>query len=242
VSGEAQERVAILAPMPNELRPVVRTLGLRRSGERGGMPVYAGLVGDRSVVATQTGIGPALAEKATEELLQTTEVDRVLVVGIAGGLEGASAVGDLVVPEVAVDDATGERFRATAARGVTLRGVVRTGDESDYGLDDDDVARLRDEEGFTALDMETAAVARVCERHGVPWLAFRAISDMAGDSSAGPVVMTLVNPDGSPRVWAGIRFLVTHPHRIPQLLRLGRDAQAATAIAAEAAAAHLRGS
>jgi hypothetical protein len=89
--------------------------------------------------------------------------------------------------------------------------------------------------------METAAVARVCERNGIPWLAFRAISDMAGDESLGPVVMTLVNPDGSPRVWAGIRFLLTHPRRIRRFVRLGRDAQAATIAAAEAAAAHLRG-
>jgi nucleoside phosphorylase len=202
--------VAIIAPMPNELRPVVRMLGLRRTGERGGVPVYTGTVDGVEVVATRTGIGRALAEAVTEQLLQATDVDRVIVVGIAGGLEPLSAVGELIVPEVVVVDATGER------------------------------ARLRDE-GFTALDMETAAVARVCERNGIPWLAFRAISDMAGDESLGPVVMTLVNPDGSPRVWAGIRFLLTHPHRIRRFVRLGRDAQAATIAAAEAAAAHLRG-
>jgi adenosylhomocysteine nucleosidase len=232
--------VAIIAPMPDELRPVVRMLGLRRTGERGGVPVYTGTVDGVEVVATRTGIGRALAEAVTEQLLQATDVDRVIVVGIAGGLEPLSAVGELIVPEVVVDDATGERFRATPAGDVTPKGVLRTGDEADYGLDDGDVARLRDE-GFTALDMETAAVARVCERNGIPWLAFRAISDMAGDESLGPVVMTLVNPDGSPRVWAGIRFLLTHPHRIRRFVRLGRDAQAATIAAAEAAAAHLRG-
>lgn len=232
--------MAIIAPMPNELRPVVRMLGLRRTGERGGVPVYTGTVDGVEVVATRTGIGRALAEAVTEQLLQATDVDRVIVVGIAGGLEPLSAVGELIVPEVVVDDATGERFRATPAGDVTPKGVLRTGDEADYGLDDGDVARLRDE-GFTALDMETAAVARVCERNGIPWLAFRAISDMAGDESLGPVVMTLVNPDGSPRVWAGIRFLLTHPQRIRRFVRLGRDAQAATIAAAEAAAAHLRG-
>jgi adenosylhomocysteine nucleosidase len=239
VSGSSGARVAVMAPMPNELRPVVKLLGLRRTGERGRMPVYTGTVGGTEVVATRTGIGPALAEQAMEELLELTEVDRVVVVGIAGGLEPVSAVGDLIVAEAAVDEATGERFAATPEDGVTLHGVLRTGSEEDYGLDDGDIARLR-EEGFTALDMETAAVARVCARHGIPWLAFRAISDMAGDSSLGPVVMTLVNPDGSPRAWTGIRFLLAHPRRIPRFVRLGRDAQKATVVAAEAAAAHLR--
>jgi adenosylhomocysteine nucleosidase len=236
----AEHRVAIIAPMPNELRPVVKMLGLRRTGERGGTPVYTGTVDGTEVVATRTGIGPARAEAATEELLGMTDVDRVLVVGIAGGLESASAVGDLIVPEAVVDAATGERFRATPTPGVAVRGVIRMGGEDDYALDDGDVARLLDE-GFTALDMETAAVARVCERHGVPWLAFRAISDMAGDHSLGPVVMTLVDPEGKPRAGTALRFLLRHPHRIPRFVRLGRDAQAATLAAAKAAAANVRG-
>jgi adenosylhomocysteine nucleosidase len=233
-------RVAVIAPMPNELRPVVKLLGLQRTGECGGMPVYTGAVDGTEVVATRTGIGPARAESLTEELLRGTAVDRVLVVGIAGGLEPASAVGDLVVPEAVVDAATGERFAATPTGGVVPQGVIRMGGEDDYGLDDGDVARLL-EEGFTALDMETAAVARVCERHGVPWLAFRAISDLAGDGSLGPVVMTLVDGEGKPRAGAALRFLLLHPRRIPRFVRLGREAQAATVTAARAATAHLRG-
>ena len=227
-------RVAIIAPMPNELRPVVKMLDLQRTGEQGGMPVYTGSTGTTEVVATQTGIGPRLAQAATERLLASTTVDRVIVTGIAGGIEPVSAVGDLVIPADVVDGATGDRFRATPVGDVSPEGVIRTGDATDYELDDAEIARLRDA-GITALDMETAAIARVCHDRGVPWLAFRAISDMAGDESVGPVVMTLVNPDGSPRPWAAIRFLLTHPHRIPRMARLGRDANAAAVAAAKAA-------
>jgi adenosylhomocysteine nucleosidase len=234
-------RVAVIAPMPNELRPVVEMLGLRRTGERGGMPVYTGDVDGTEVVGTRTGIGPARAEEVTDRLLRETAVDRVVVAGIAGGLAPLSAVGDLIVPEEVVDAATGERFRATPVDGGTAQGVIRMGGPDDYGLTDGDVARLVGD-GFVALDMETAAVARACERHGVPWLAFRAISDMAGDSPLGPVVMSFVNPDGSPRAGPALRYMLTHPHRIPLLVRLGRDAKAATIAAAEAAAANVRGS
>src|SRR5262245_20309566 len=111
-------RVALIGPMPNELRPLVKMLGLQRTGEQGGMPVYAGTAAGTEVVATRTGIGPPLAEAATERLLQSTAVDRVIVAGIAGGLESMSAVGDLVVPEEVVDKATGDRFRATPVGGV----------------------------------------------------------------------------------------------------------------------------
>jgi hypothetical protein len=87
-----------------------------------------------------------------------------------------------------------------------------------------------------ALDMETAAVARICGERGIPWVAFRGISDMAGDAGVGGVVLTLVHPDGSPRVGAGLRFLLTHPRRIPRLVRLGKESAHAARIAARATA------
>ena len=231
---DGASRVAIIAPMPNELRPVVKMLGLGRSGDLDGAPLYEGDVGTTHVVATRTGIGPERAATATERLLATTAVDRVVVSGIAGGVEPLSSVGDLIVPEEVIDKATGDRFRATPVEGVALKGVIRTGDATEYELDEAEIARLRSD-GIAGLDMETAAIARVCQDRGVPWLAFRAISDMAGDPSVGPVVMTLVNPDGSPRPWAAIRFLVTHPGRIPRMVRLGREADAAARAAARAA-------
>jgi hypothetical protein len=52
--------------------------------------------------------------------------------------------------------------------------------------------------------------------------------------------MTLVDADGSPRAGAAVRYLLGHPHRIPHLVRLGRDARAATIAAAEAAVANVR--
>ncbi|MBW3664968.1 MAG: cytochrome P450 [Actinobacteria bacterium] len=233
------KRVAVIAPMKREMQPIIKMLELTRTGEQGGMPVYTGWAGDVEVVLTGTGVGPARATTATERLLSTTTVDRVIVSGIAGGLAPASRVLDMVVPEEVVDSATGERFRSTPFGGVTVSGVIHTGDGASYEFDDGDVERLV-AEAFTALDMETAAIARVCERHGVPWLAFRVVSDMAGDNSLGRDVMALVHEDGTPKLGAAIRYMLTHPRRIPLMLRVGRDAQAAAAAAARAAVANLK--
>jgi nucleoside phosphorylase len=230
------ERVLVFAPMPSEMRPVVKLLGLARTGEQGKLPVYTGRCGDAEVVLTGTGVGPALADAAAERMLAGSTFDRVIVCGIAGGLAPASVVGDLVVPEEVYDSATGERFRSTPIDGVTATGVIRMGGHDDYELSDEDVAGLV-AEGVTALDMETAAVARVCARHNVPWIAFRVISDMAGDASLGADVLELVDEFGKPKPWPSIRYLVTHPNRIPLMLRVGRDASAAARAAAKAAAA-----
>lgn len=231
---EPTDRVAVIAPMPNELRPVVKRLSLTRTGAQGDFPVYTGATGTTEIVATRTGIGPRLAEEATERLLGSTTVDRVVVTGIAGGIEPVTAVGDLVVPEEVVDGVTGERFRAAPPAGVTVKGIIRTGDGSDYGIGHAELARLRDA-GVVALDMETAAIARVCARHQVPWIAFRAISDMAGDESVGEVVMTLVHPDGRPHARKAAWFMLTHPWKLPRMARLGREANVAAVSAANAA-------
>jgi len=90
-------------------------------------------------------------------------------------------------------------------------------------------------DGVTALDMETAAVAAVCEARLVPWSVFRVISDMAGDTDDS--VLAMANPDGSANVPAVVRYLLPRPWRIFKLARLGRDAQAATNRAADAAIA-----
>jgi hypothetical protein len=64
---------------------------------------------------------------------------------------------------------------------------------------------------------------------------------MAGDPSIGPAVMEMVDGDGRIRPLPAVRFLVTHPHRIPRMLRLGRDASRAARTAAEAAVGALQG-
>ena len=232
------ERVLVFAPMPSEMRPVVKLLKLERSGDQGGLPIYTGRCGDTEVVLTGTGVGPPLANAAAERMLAGGTFDRVIVCGIAGGLAPASRVGDLVVPEQVFDGANGERFRATPVDGVTPKGVIRMGDGDDYEFSDDDVARLVDE-GVTALDMETAAIARVCERQGTPWIAFRVISDMAGDASLGADVLALVDEFGKPKAWPSIKYLLTHPKQIPLMMRVGRDASAAARGAAKATAAAL---
>jgi adenosylhomocysteine nucleosidase len=228
------ERVLIFAPMPSEMKPVVKLLQLKRTGAQGVLPVYTGECKDAEVTLTGTGVGPALAHSAAERMLADSTFDRVIVCGIAGGLAPASVVGDLVVPEEVYDGATGERFRSTPVAGVIPKGVIRMGDGDDYGFDDAEVSQLV-ADGVTALDMETAAVARVCDRYEIPWIAFRVISDMAGDGSLGTEVLGLVDEYGKPRAWPSIRYLFTHPKQIPLMLRVGRDASAAARAAAEAA-------
>src|SRR5262245_23683690 len=61
-------RVAILAPMKQELAAVVKAMSLE-TGQVGDVTMKVGRVGDTEVVATTTGMGMDLARSRTEALL-----------------------------------------------------------------------------------------------------------------------------------------------------------------------------
>jgi adenosylhomocysteine nucleosidase len=220
-------RLGFLAPMKPELRPIVQMLSLQRDAGDG-PPVYRGAFGSTSVVATLTLIGTKAATEATERLLRDHDIDHVVVVGIAGGVPPATKLGDVLVPEVVVDAVTGKEYRPAPLGDTVMSGRVRTADDVNV-----EAATLI-VEGVTACDMETAAVAAVCEDQGCPWTAFRAISDLVG----GPVddaLLGLANPDGTGNMWAAAKYLLPRPWKIPGLVRLARDTNVATSAAATAA-------
>jgi hypothetical protein len=111
-------------------------------------------------------------------------------------------------------------------------GILATSDR--LLVDGEEIARLK-RQGVTAIDMETAAVAAVCERRGCPWSVVRAISDRAGDGSIDPAVLGLTRPSGAPNLPALARFVLSKPWRAPQLARLARNSRRAAANAAAAA-------
>src|SRR5688572_12358216 len=168
-------RVAFLAPMKSELRPLLTKLSLERV-ERGDAVFHEGTIGKVDVVAGLTGIGMKPAAAAAEQILDAYSPAHLIVVGIAGGVPPHSKVGDLLVPEVVANGETGAEYRPARLGDIALRGRLVSDDE--FLSADEDIARIS-KEGITALDMETAAIAAVCERRGIPWSAFRAISDMA---------------------------------------------------------------
>jgi adenosylhomocysteine nucleosidase len=219
--------VAFVCAMPMELTPLRKRLSLEASGG-----VHSGRLGDQPVVAIVTGMGTALATEGIERLLDAIEVERVIVVGITGAVDNETPIGTVILPEVVVDAATGAEYRPAPLGDATPAGKMWTTDVliTDLAV----IADLRTR-GVVSLDMETAAIAAVCERRGVPWSVFRAISDRATDGSVDEEVFRLSNQDGTPNPRAVAAYLLKHPGRAPAMARMGRDAKLATERAATAA-------
>lgn len=128
-------------------------------------------------------------------------------IGIAGALDPALRPGDVVID--------GDTTVPGAIRGSIIGGdrIVATAAEK---------AALRRETGATAVDMETHIAARVAARHGLPFLAIRAISDIA-DGDLPPAALVGMAPDGGMALGPVLRSLACRPGQLPALMRLGRD-------------------
>ena len=223
---------------------MVKRFHLTRSGSQPGVaesqrsPVYSGRAGSVEVTATIVGVGPARSARMAELLVRRVGAEHVFVCGIAGGLAPHLQIGSVVVPEVVVDQESGSELRPSPIGSVQSAGTVLTVGE--LVLDAAELDRLRGS-GVDALDMESAAVGRVCGALGVPWTVFRSISDHAHEGLVDDSVLGLLNEDGSVKFASAARLAVLRPRRVPALTRLARDSALAARSAAAAAAGALSG-
>jgi adenosylhomocysteine nucleosidase len=234
--SEPARRVAVIAAMPSELEPFVKKFGGMTREQLGDRPLYRGRIGPVEVLATRTGMGTDLATRVTDRVLDAFEVDHVIAIGIAGGVHGVE-IGQVLTPRVVINGDDGSEHLPTPPPGVAPRGKLRT--SKTFSVDKGLMARLAGE-GIDAVDMETAAIGTSAERHGCTWSVYRAISDRAGDDLIDMETFAMAHPDGSPDLWAALRFIARRPWALPRLIRLGRDAQIAADAAAEAALRELR--
>ena len=194
------------------------------------------MLGRAEIVATTTGIGTRAAARTAEKVLDSVPIQHLVVVGIAGGLGPSVAIGDLVVPERVINLATGAEYRPSVMGAAEARGTLATSNEA---LIDPVKAALLERQGVIAVDMETAAIAAICESRACPWSVFRAISDCAGDGSTDSAMLGLAGPDGEPNVPGLVRFVLMNPKRVLNLARLGRGLRLATNAAAAGAVSAL---
>jgi adenosylhomocysteine nucleosidase len=159
------------------------------------------------------GVGPAMAAKRIERLLEKEKPRLLICAGFAGGLDPRLAIGDLVVAENLSTPDTLAQARAAASAGrCFLFGSILS-----HSLPVESVAdkaTLFRETGALAVDMESETIAAACRGAGVPLLVVRTISDPAGAALPVPFADWFNLQDQKPRVFALLKFLALHPSRI----------------------------
>ena len=139
----------------------------------------------------------------------------VIMTGLAGALDPALQIGDVVVDcDLELPD-FGRLLRRGRIHGADR--IVATPHEK---------AELHRQTGALAVEMEGAIVRKWAKELGASFIGIRSISDRA-DQTLDPAVLALVDEWGRPR-WGRIPgTLLRRPWLLPQLIRLGRDSQRA---------------
>ncbi|HSO96553.1 MAG TPA: hypothetical protein VLV81_10975 [Acidimicrobiia bacterium] len=235
MADAARRQVVILAPMPLEMEAIVTAFGLTPgSGEQA---PWLGRVGSSTVTAIHVGMGPATTREATVRVLDEPPpggmpVEHVMIAGICGGLDPGLAVGTVLNPEFVVEHATGNAYRHTPPGDAPRVGKLVTTEGVSL---DRELSRRFFEEGFLGVDMESSAVAEVCETHGCAWSVYRCIGDRHFDGLLDERIIAMANPDGSGNMAEIQRLLAAEPELVTQLEQLSHDSALAARLAAEAA-------
>ena len=193
---------------------------------RGGDPPLSELaaLGDGALLAV-SGMGQVAAQRAALALIQAG-ASALVTFGMAGGLDPSLKAGSVVLPcELISCDGTrfsaSQVWRERVAAAVSPLRAVSEGSllTSTCPIDTpaDKAAAFR-HSGAAAVDMESAAVARVAADHRLPFIAVRVIVDTAADR----LPRSVVNASRAGRLRIGrlLAGLIVAPAEIASLIRL----------------------
>ena len=210
--------------MPSESRTLCRTAV--RVGEQRAL-------GDQALLAV-SGVGERRAEFAAQALVDAG-VGGLVSWGCAAGLVAELPAGALCLPEfiVTADDLrwpTDSAWRHEVIAALGQRAVFggALAHASQVLASSAAKRALAAKAGAVVADMESAAIARVAQRHGLPLLVMRSVVDPLG-LTLPAVVIDHVDDSGRVPLSPLLRSLLRRPGDLLTLLRLASGFRAALA-------------
>lgn len=206
-------RIAIIAALPGELKPLVV-----RGWERRGRNVWTGRIDESEAIAIAGGMGAAAARRAVELAFAEFKPNILVSYGWAGALTCAVKPRHAVAVSEVIDDETGERFVTDYLKGyrlITLDHVARA--EEKRGLAGKHQAVL--------VDMEAATVARIAAARNVSFYCFKGISD--GYTDRIPDFSRFMDDRGELRMAALLAHVAVRPRYWAGMLRMGKQSAGA---------------
>ena len=204
------------------------------SGRKRDFDLFRAKVGANEVTVLLTGMGGENAKKA----ISTIPLELYgfcLCTGLAGALDPNLNLGEIVVGRYAESadrtqksESDPELVRFAIALGaravnvfVTSDTIVATGDE-----------KLSLSASGSVVEMETSHIMAAARQFRLPAVAIRAISDVADEDL--PVDFErIADSRGRVKVGGLLKELALHPHRLPLLVRFGRQSRAAAGALAD---------
>jgi adenosylhomocysteine nucleosidase len=209
-------RVAIIAAMAGELKPLVRGWRHERSN---GVDLWSWRFDEGEWISACAGAGVAAATRAFVEVEKDGPVDSVISTGWAGALREELAPGQTCDVSCVIDARTGERFVASGPpNDCWLVTSSRVADASEK-------LRLASTYSAALVDMEAAGVARLAQMRGIPFYCVKGISDGYRDQL--PDFNRFISQNGQFQLARFLVFAALRPWCWPALMRMGENSSKA---------------
>ena len=193
-----------MGAMPEEIAPILEKVGEYKTTEIADNSYYQANYHGIDLVIAYSKIGKVFSTLTASTMIHHFGVEKMLFSGVAGGINPALKIGDLIVAKnlcqhdlditafghphgfvpggsqfVETDETLRHlAFEVAAEMGVSLQeGTIATGDQ--FVHDPERKAFIESTFKADALEMEGASVAVVCDSLNIPVLILRAISDTA---------------------------------------------------------------
>jgi adenosylhomocysteine nucleosidase len=193
-------RVAIIAAMPGELKPLVRGWPHSR---RGSIRFWAQRTEEEEWIAACAGAGQAAATRAFAAIEDGGPIDLVFSLGWAGALTADVTAGAAYNAAGVIDVRTGERFRCDAGAGERWLAT------SPIVADAPEKQRLASAYKADLVDMEAAALARLARMREIPFYCIKGVSD--GIHEKLPDLNRFIRADGQFDLTGMILFSILRP-------------------------------
>jgi adenosylhomocysteine nucleosidase len=212
--SENRKRVAIVAALQREVRPLVRGWRVTEKDYDGRR--FRFFEKDDEVVVCG-GIGAEAARRAAEAVIAIYSPSLIYSAGFAGALEARLKVGDVIQPSQLINAADGSRVNLVGSDGILISfGSVATRGQK---------RKLHESFGAQLVDMEAAAVARAAEARGVEFAVVKAISDEVDFDF--PSTERFVDSTGEFSEMRFALFAAFRPWLWPQIARLASNSNSA---------------
>jgi adenosylhomocysteine nucleosidase len=212
MKNPSQNRIAIIAALPGELKPLVQ--GWQQTEQH----VWTGSLAGHSCMAIAGGIGAAAATHAAEQVQAEFRPDVLVSYGWAGALTCALKPGMACAISEVIDATTGRHFITSDPAGTRLLTL-------DHVARSDEKRKLAETHQTVLVDMEAAAVARFAANQDIPFHCFKGISD--GYNEILPDFSHFIDADGHLRMMAFLGHVAVHPKYWGSLRRLGKMSRVA---------------
>ena len=233
---------ALLAALPQEVRPFLRLVRARRLPQ-GALPVWAFDFAGRTGVAALTGMGASRAAGAAASLLEHYQPRVIISAGFGGAVTPELPPGGLVLGETfwryepetgTLQELAAPAFpvplaevlaRLNEAGRPAFRGSVVTTAGIIHKLSQGGPLR-----GLVhpVLDLETSALADYARDRGLPLLAVRAVTDAAGEEIPA-FIRQAAGAGKTPGAAAVLAWAARDPRRLAELASLWRRSRLAAA-------------